>query len=376
MMFCYIYSTGSAIVTPAISSVGTPLHSGFHAFAISASSSRPDTLASLPEEKDFGSSEEPKPMTSLQLSKTAHDNDNKIKSLEKEIVQLRQEKSADRQQLQTKIDEVESLRIEAKGLRKKLDGYPVYPMETKPHGLAIIIVNGKFDPNPQLPSLELNHRAGAEKDKVLFFQTFKHLQYDPVVYENVTSIGMLSLMAEVSKRDHSKYDSFVCCVSTHGTQTGLYGSDSVEASREEFQGSIRNCESLSGKPKLFFIQACRTPYVSPDSANTGNKSEFNPNLPVVHPDTDMLIANATTVGNAAYISPYEGSWFVKALEQKLTHLSLPYERTLQQILQEVTNTVSQSSGQLSTGERVTQCVEVSTTLRAGVKFFANNKTVQ
>lgn len=57
--------------------------------------------------------------------------------------------------------------------------------------------------------------------------------------------------------DHSQYDCFVCCIMSHGDQDCVYGADSrwvqIKEMISNFQPS--RCPTLTGKPKLFFIQA-------------------------------------------------------------------------------------------------------------------------
>ena len=58
--------------------------------------------------------------------------------------------------------------------------------------------------------------------------------------------------------DHSSCASFGCAILTHGEDGVVYGTDrSIEIDRitELFKGD--KCKSLVGKPKVFFIQACR-----------------------------------------------------------------------------------------------------------------------
>jgi hypothetical protein len=90
-----------------------------------------------------------------------------------------------------------------------------------------------------------------------------------------------------------------------------------------------------------------------------------------HCDSDVLIANASTEGNPAYTSPETGSWFANAIRHKFTNAQLVHVRTLQQLLEEVTDMVSHVTGQLPNGERVTECVEVITRMRKGGKFFVS-----
>ena len=60
--------------------------------------------------------------------------------------------------------------------------------------------------------------------------------------------------------DHSDYDAFACCFLTHGKLGVLYTSDAKPIrilDIVEYFDDL-HCESLRGKPKMFFIQACLT----------------------------------------------------------------------------------------------------------------------
>jgi len=73
-------------------------------------------------------------------------------------------------------------------------------------------------------------------------------------------------MIDYSK-DHRHGDCFVCCVMSHGNENGVEGCDAkVLASGDEQMCPLNDiispfdgdkCTSLIGKPKVFFIQACR-----------------------------------------------------------------------------------------------------------------------
>ena len=59
----------------------------------------------------------------------------------------------------------------------------------------------------------------------------------------------------VSEEDHSDADCFVTLILSHGRQGFIYGTDgmvSVESLTKHFKGDV--CQSLAGKPKLFFLQ--------------------------------------------------------------------------------------------------------------------------
>ena len=267
--------------------------------------------------------------------------------------------------LEKKISEVKLLNSSITKLQEllwKKDDVPLYEMSQSPHGLAVIFVNGKFDQGTS--HVTLQPRGGASRDAVCFSQTFTFLQYKVQIHSDKTADAMRAVMSQIRCADHSNYDSFVCCVSSHGNQDGVYGSDSLVIHQTSFLDPIKSCISLQGKPKLFFFQACRVPALS---ANVPLPD--TPSLPSsLHQDADILIANASTNGNPAFTSLETGSWFANAIQHIFTDPQLVYVRTLQQLLEEVTNMVSNAAGQ-SNGERVNQCVEVTTRMRKGVKFF-------
>ena len=323
-----------------------------------------------------------KEATTEQLSIAVEERGEKLTKLQKRVEDIKEEKShtGDAEKikqleglLSQKVREVETQREETRKLHEALEcraDAPVYEMTRKPHGLAVIFVNSKFDQNPQAPKMYLNERAGAVKDEEHFVSMFKFLGYSTFVHRNQSSAEMCAKMEELNQMDHSNYDSLVVCISSHGNQRGVYGSDSVEVNRDEFCNSIKSCPSLKGKPKLFFIQACRLPVVDADSNKNGEEGEATPMTTPIHPDADMLIANASTPDNAAYITSYHGSWFAASLKRKLTNPALVYSRTLSQLLQEVNREVCKQIGQTKNeDETVNQCVEVTTRLRKGVTFF-------
>lgn len=278
---------------------------------------------------------------------------------EREVRILKRELKKKNQEVKLLCDNTAKLQE----LLLKRSDVPLYEMSQIPHGLAVVIVNGKFETSPGSPVLV--SRKGALKDADCFSQTFAFLQYKVQVHLDATADDMRTLILDVAKTDHSKYDSFVCCISSHGDQEGIYGSDSLILHRDAFIDPIKSCASLRDKPKLFFFQACRVPVVSVDSPGEDTPSAFTS----IHPDSDILIANASTEGNPAYTSLETGSWFANAIKRKFTDPQLVYVRTLQQLLEEVTDIVSQAAGQLLSGERVNQCVEITTRMRKGVKFL-------
>lgn len=150
-----------------------------------------------------------------------------------------------------------------------------------------------------------------------------------VIHKDKTTSQIKDLLKDLGRTVNG--DCFICCVLSHGKSEGVYGTDdnlvSVDEIREPFNGS--NCRNLAGKPKLFFIQACRgrknqkLVYVQAD-----DPEEAEPELEVdahrvevsVPADSDFLIARSTIDGHFSYRSTKKGSWFIQSLCQQLkTH---------------------------------------------------------
>ena len=80
------------------------------------------------------------------------------------------------------------------------------------------------------------------------------------VLRNLSSGEMHSELSYIGRKtDHSAYDAFVAVIMTHGGLGELYGvnGDAFPVHHLTLDFTAEKCPSLAGKPKLFFIQACR-----------------------------------------------------------------------------------------------------------------------
>ena len=239
-----------------------------------------------------------------------------------------------------------------------------YPMSSAPHGLAIVIGNETFNRNSKRPNLLLNKRNGSQVDVANFKNIFGILNYDVRTSVDLRSNEIDSLFDNIAATDHSHYDSFVMCITSHGESNSfIFGSDSISLDLYHLIKKIQACKSLANKPKLFFIQACRLPSEDFVSSDSGGKIDFSHNS-----DADLYIAWATSRDQAAYRSPSEGSWFVAALAHVFA--ANAQHQDLVTMMYDVTNMVSEAEGhERGSRETVQQCVETSSQLRGAVRFF-------
>ncbi|KAL3875335.1 hypothetical protein ACJMK2_033386 [Sinanodonta woodiana] len=133
-----------------------------------------------------------------------------------------------------------------------------------PHrGYAIIIVNQYFT--------RFYPRNGADVDLLKTRELLQKLGYfnKNIERHNLDKESTLAILQDAKDTDHSKLDSFALIFSSHGNEMEHPRSGKKEhviyCSDDQFifTGDIlemfsdENCPSLKGKPKLFFIQACR-----------------------------------------------------------------------------------------------------------------------
>ena len=215
---------------------------------------------------------------------------------------------------------------------------PEYAMKSFPHGIALIINNEVFAKQAE--------REGTAIDERNLTHAFRFLGYKVEVHRNLNSKEMLSIMEDVGKRNHANCDSFVCCILSHGKEGQVYGTDSVMVPLDDLTKKIdaNTCPSLGGKPKLFFLQACRGK-LKEDSVRVGMDGGDILDLPEptrvatdegtrVATDSDVEIpvladfffGYATPLGFVAWRDLDHGSWYVselcKALCEQSTFASL------------------------------------------------------
>ena len=228
---------------------------------------------------------------------------------------------------------------------------PAYPMNARPHGIALVMVIEEYRSGTKTGGLTL--------DTQNFISAFNHLQYTVQPYTNVTSSQMIQLVEEIVTMDHTAYDSFVCCISTGG-----YNDHYVKCSNSkcvnvyELVDKIQKCSTLQGKPKFFLINCDRlkSPSVPPPIPyKIGSDTLIMWSTQKKH----TLRKNARTIG----------SHFVFHLDKIFKIKSTTTD--LLSMTNEVSTIMSIISPRISSrsGKYIGQCPEIESQLKSKVYFF-------
>lgn len=137
---------------------------------------------------------------------------------------------------------------------KPFKGSDIYEMTSKIRGYCLIFDNCIFD-DPNL------NRPGSQVDSNSLQQVFQQLGFDVKLYSNYRKSKIVSTLKNISKQTLilRQQNAFVAIFLSHGDEKGILGSDSKTVSINEIikKFSNENCNGLIGKPKIFFISACR-----------------------------------------------------------------------------------------------------------------------
>ena len=135
-----------------------------------------------------------------------------------------------------------------------------YKMSSEPRGICLIINNEDFSQTREGGKKGSTDREGSNVDEESLSKLFSWLKFTVQKKRNITALEMWNKFTELSKEDHSKYDCLVVCILSHGlNRDEIMGVDGKTVSVDSFLSLFHGREnnSLSGKPKLFFLQCCR-----------------------------------------------------------------------------------------------------------------------
>lgn len=121
------------------------------------------------------------------------------------------------------------------------------------------------------------------------------------------------------------HDGLLVFISSHGRRKGILATDRKIVEVDEMTSRVdgKQCEALRGKPKMFFISACRGTKTDrgvpgPVTHDAGGDEKVVPRLPT---QADFLVCYSTTPDHISHrrftlgvkSSPKMGTWLISAL---------------------------------------------------------------
>lgn len=197
-----------------------------------------------------------------------------------------------------------------------------YNMSHKKRGMAILIINANFD-RPALKPI-----AGSDVDCSSLRHSLTLLHFDVSVYKDLSHNEIHSEMERIAKMDHRDNDCILIAILSHGAMGEIYARDypyKLFTICNLFTAA--SCPTLAGKPKLFFVQACRGSHrdagVMLQSCSEQKRDSTTSYKIPLH--ADFLIAYSTNPGYVSWASPSMGSWFIQSLCQELDKNGKKYD---------------------------------------------------
>ena len=194
---------------------------------------------------------------------------------------------------------------------------PPYDMRHHPHGIAVIINNKKFEPSTSNPDLKLSKRVATDTDEKNLSRTFRFLGYNVEIYREPKAEEMVKIFKKIAGRS-AEHDSFVCCILSHGKEDKIFASDSKLVDLEAIVSPLKSCKNLRGKPKMFFVQACRGKEGEKAKVDCGVKLRVVTDSVSKNPsESDFFLSCATPPGYIAWHPAIKddkkGTPYIKAL---------------------------------------------------------------
>ncbi|CAL1300493.1 unnamed protein product [Larinioides sclopetarius] len=208
-----------------------------------------------------------------------------------------------------------------------------YKMDSEPFvGYCLIIMNQEFD-------IAEHDREGCQDDADALKNLFEKLKYHVQIEWNKEKDQMISILKEFSKKsEFSNVDSCIVYILSHGNQFEnleyIEGTDFGRVFKKDICSMFnnKNCESLIGKPKIFFFQACRGNLHDPgvtkndtyDNTKTQNSSDsvnassskFDEDITETskYPScSDMFIVHSSLPDHQSWKDHCGGSWLCQDL---------------------------------------------------------------
>lgn len=149
----------------------------------------------------------------------------------------------------------------------------------------------------------------------------------------------------VANADHKSTSCLIVVIMTHGLENGVLEAFDTPFQLEDvlklFRFDQNQNVTLLGKPKLFFIQACRGSTHDPGTKCQNDAGRCDIRALSIPSSADQLVMYATSEGYVAVREFVKGSWFIQEL---CTQLANNKTEDLLSILTTVVRKVALQSG--------------------------------
>ncbi|PAA78189.1 hypothetical protein BOX15_Mlig031854g2, partial [Macrostomum lignano] len=221
-----------------------------------------------------------------------------------------------------------------------------YKMDHPSRGFCLIFNHVDFDSTRQ-PT-----REGSDVDASNIENSFRRLGFDVRTFRDLTASSLLDVLREFRLKNHSNNDCFAVVLLSHGYEGHFYAKDRdlpIDFVVRQFKPDA--CKTLAGKPKLFFIQACRGDNFDRGVEVTDGEDDTLDALPPagvgvgsgagisgpfrVPLESDFFFFYSTPPGYFSWRNSHRGSWFGQQLtalldrhgdRMELQHLMLMVQR--------------------------------------------------
>ncbi|XP_055359637.1 caspase-3-like [Betta splendens] len=246
---------------------------------------------------------------------------------------------------------------------KRLKQDEQYPLNSQPVGLCLIMNNENFSDG--------SVRRGSSKDACDLSEVFSWLGFRVLVCRDQTadqmeralkcfaSLSSVSQLQEFGLKEWTNNgftelqhpppehgDAFICCILSDGTKGVILGIDRKPLCIQQIPKTFKATDqsALTGKPKVFLIQACQGPDIQKGVTSSDLEADDSSlSIPV---EADCLVQISTVEDYKCVINVDDGSWFVQSVCKQLKE-GCPRGDDILTILCRVNDEVSKKEGSSS-----------------------------
>ncbi|XP_060664754.1 caspase-like [Drosophila nasuta] len=189
-----------------------------------------------------------------------------------------------------------------------------YKMNHKYRGLALIFGHEHFD------VANLQRRIETDVDTKNLTEALTKLDFCVRPFKDLSHKEVMEKIKETVEMDHTEHDCILIAVLSYGECDLVYAKDTFYRMDDLWNAfTADKCPTLTGKPKLFIVEANRgrkrdMGYRMSGQTQTDSDSPSNYRIPI---HADFLVAFSSIPNYCTWSDSLKGSWFIYSLCQEL-----------------------------------------------------------